>query len=440
MERAIFLYPLGELSEYKDLTYIYNSEKRKLELPVLWLCERFGNVQKVVFIITKKTKDEYYTLFEKLCEFLIRENIDNLFDTGQVKNFKRREDFERDQRIFLEKLSEKTHYDYSFLVIDEKNLTLFIKDLKKLMQEHENHVFHIDITHGYRFIPMFVTISTSLLKNSGLSIKLGEILYSFGKPSTENRIISLKDYMDVVEWSQGIFTFKSSANIKPIAESLGSIAKDISQDMNRLQVSLDMNLAPEVKNSLKILNEKLENYSKGDAVFSIIILDEIKKMLSEFKIDGSQSEFELSLAKWHLKNNRYLHGYTALIEAFKSKLCEIYGYSPGEHKKCIYDIYNHQIKKRIANINEGKNITLFLEKLSKIRNTFAHLNELDASSVSDLYQKSVNFAIDFNPFHIIEEIQFSTIEEIFKFFETRITKEFTKEEVKQFLEEKYKRR
>lgn len=437
MGKSIFLYALGDLSEYMEVTYIYNSEKRKSKLPILWLCEKLGNVEKIVFIITRRSQKDYYSLFEKLCEFLINKEIEDVFEKDTIKNFKRKENYDEHKSLFCKALKSKTNFEYDFLIIDEDNLLSFVAELKKFMEKHIAYTFHIDITHGYRFIPMFLTIVVSLLKNAGLSIKVGEILYAFGESSTDNRIISLKEYMDVIDWSHGIFTFKSSANIRPIAEVLQRMMGDISNVMNTLQSSLDMNLAISIKESLNELKDKLKNYKPDISLFSLTVKEEIERMFNELNTKGSQSEFELSLAKWHLKNRWYLHGYTALVEAFKSKLCEIYGYEPNDKKyrKCINDIYNQKIKNLITSLNEGNQIIIFFEKLSEIRNTFAHLNE---PSNSELYEKSVQFAQDFNPSHITDGISFSSIDDIFGFIQKQLPEIFSTDEMKRSIKEQCK--
>lgn len=433
MNRSILLYPLGDVNEYREVTYIYNLEKRTSKLPVLWLCEKLGNVEKVVFIITKKTRDDYYSLFEKLCEFMLKRGIEKIYGENLVKRFKKREDFDTDKKLFLERLRSETHRDYSFLVIDEENLTSFINDLKRYMGENEDYTFHIDITHSYRFISMFITIALSLLKNAGISVRLGEILYAFGGSSSENKIISLKDYIEVIDWSQSIFTFKSSGNIRAIAESLQNIANKLSRTLNILQCSLDMNFAPKIRESLQKLNEELNNLCINNPVFSEIILGEVKKMLSEFKLDGKQSEFELSLAKWHLRNNRYLHGYIALTESIITKLCEVYelDLSKREEREKAKTIalplrsketnhkYTEFATKHIKEINElyesQKSLSIFFNEITNIRNCFAHIKDIsEEGEVQNIYLKALKFANEGNPCYLNKNIRWTGIDEIYK--------------------------
>ncbi|WP_022855926.1 CRISPR-associated DxTHG motif protein [Thermodesulfobacterium thermophilum] len=431
MEKSIFLYPLGDLSKYREITYIYNSEENKSKLPILWLCEKLENVEKIVFVITKKLQKDYYLLFENLCEFLLNKRIDEVFEKDIIKRFKRKENYEEHKSLFCETLKSKTNFTYDFLVIDEDNLVSFVANLKTFMEKHIDNIFHIDITHGYRFIPMFLTIVVSLLKNAGLPIKLGEILYAFGETSAKNRVISLKEYMGVMDWSHGIFTFKNSANIRPIAEFLQGLMNDISETLNTLQSSLDMNLSPKIKETLKELKIKINDCKFENDVYSLV-LEEIRKMLGEFKSNGSQSEFEFSLAKWHLENKRYLHGYVALIESLVTKLCEAYKLNSSKRedreiaKAILIPIKeNHQneeykqfidkyIKGNAALYDIQKPLSILFNELSNIRNCFAHIKDLSEDEANKIYKNSIKLAEHLTPSTLSKKIKWEKFEAIFE--------------------------
>lgn len=432
MNKAVLLYPLGDLNEYKEVTYIYKSEKLKSRLPVIWLCEKMGDIEEIAFIITKSSKERYFHLFNDLYKLMLNKNIEDVFQAEEIKRFRRMNNFEEDKKVFLEKLSHENAFTFSFMVIDEKNLTSFIRDIKVFMKEHKDYTIHTDITHGYRFIPMFITIVISLLKNTQINLKVGEILYAFGRSSDENEIVSLKDYLDVLDWSQRLYAFKNAANIKPIAESLKILSAELSESMEILQASLDMNLAPKIKASLQALRVKLESYGFNSDVFSGVILDDLQNMLSEFNIDGSQSDFEISLSKWHLKNRRYLHGYIALIEAMTTKLCEVYGYdySKRDERLKVKNIAN-PIKNGLLTSNEGykkfvekhikeneklyaiqKPLSIVFNKLSEIRNCFAHIKDISTDDASRIYEKAKEFPNSLNPSIFSKKIKWQTIEDI----------------------------
>lgn len=72
MNKALLLYPLGEIDKYEEITYTFNSAKTKTKLPALWLAEKIDGVEEITFIITKKLKEDYFSLFEKLCEFILK--------------------------------------------------------------------------------------------------------------------------------------------------------------------------------------------------------------------------------------------------------------------------------------------------------------------------------------------------------------------------------
>lgn len=431
MNKALLLYPLGDIDKYEEITYTYRAEKIKTRLPALWIAEKIGGVEEITFIITEKLKNNYFSLFENLCKFILQKEITEVFSDDYIKTFRRRESFTEDKRTFIEKLIEaqNSKFKYEFLIIDEENLLSFIQELKQYIENHLDYTIHIDITHAYRFIPMFIVIVISLLKNAGKNIEIGEILYAFAG-ADENRIISLKDYMDALNWSNAIYSFNNFANTMPIAQILKNYHSEISEHLHILQQSLDMNLASKIKESVSQLKDKFEKMNIENEIFKHLVLDDLKNVLSEFVLDRSQSDFELSLAKWHLKNRRYLHGYTALIEAFKSKICEIYEYNPEDnnHRKFINDIYNKQIKSEIAK-NE-KQIVIFLEELSKIRNIFVHINVLQKEKDSDnIYLKGIKFASTMNPSIIKKEINLSSIDDLLEYIEKNLPSIFPREKV-----------
>lgn len=434
MNKALLLYPLGDIDKYEEITYTYRAEKIKTRLPALWIAEKIGGVEEITFIITEKLKNNYFSLFENLCKFILQKEITEVFSDDYIKTFRRRESFTEDKRTFIEKLieSQNSKFKYEFLIIDEENLLSFIQELKQYIENHLDYTIHIDITHAYRFIPMFIVIVISLLKNAGKNIEIGEILYAFAG-ADENRIISLKDYMDALNWSNAIYSFNNFANTMPIAQILKNYHSEISEHLHILQQSLDMNLASKIKESVSQLKDKFEKMNIENEIFKHLVLDDLKNVLSEFVLDRSQSDFELSLAKWHLKNRRYLHGYTALIEAMITRACESYGFNPNDRNqrekvKCIflsiksenlkkYSDYQNFVSSNIKNdmkLDEiQKKISILFEELAKIRNTFAHIKITDETQASNIYKKAIEFAEKLSPLILSKKI-FSSLDAAFE--------------------------
>lgn len=451
MQKAVFIYPLGDLQKYSKATYEYKSEKVQTKLPVIWLAEKLEGVSKIVFVITEKSKGNYPALFEGLFKLLISEDLES-HSLEELKKFRRRESFANDKKAFVEKLKSIHPFDFDFLVINEKDLTSFILELKSFI-EHDSlnttqYTIHIDITHAYRFIPMFLTTVVALLKNAGLNLQIGEILYAFGEED-ENTVINLSEYQNVLEWSHAIHAFKISANIKAISTLMTPLGKDMQNRIEELQSSLDMNLAPKIKSSLLAFKEAIQRLECNNMVFNELILKELKNMFSDFVLDKSQSDFELSLSKWHLKNGRYLHGYTALIEALITKLCEVYGYdhtrreSREECKSILLSIrkenlndktYKDFVEKEIKSNTElekiQKNLSVFFDCLANLRNTFAHIKDINEDSASQIYCQATDFAQDQNPRILSKSIDYYDLTLILENIE-RLPGLFPKERLKE---------
>lgn len=434
MHKALLLYPIGEIDKYEEITYTYKSEKIKTRLPALWLAEKIGGIEEITFIITEKLKENYYPLFEKLCEFMLGKEMRDVFSADDIRKFKKRENFDEDKRIFTDTIAEvqESKYKYDFLIIDEKKLVFFIQELKQYVKNHSEYVIHMDITHAYRFIPMFIVIVLSLLKSAGKNIEVGEILYAFSG-ADENQIISLKDYLEVLNWSNAIYSFNHFANTLPIAQILKNYHSETSDLLHVLQQSLDMNLVSKIKESIFKLKEKFVRMNIENEIFKQLVFEDLRKVLSEFVLDRNQSDFELSLAKWHLANRRYLHAYTALIEAMITRACESYGFNPSdrnqrEKAKCIFlsirsenlekysdyqNFVNSNIKSDVKLDEIQQKISILFEELAKIRNIFAHIKITDEMQANNIYKKAIEFAEKLSPLILSKKI-FSSLDDAFE--------------------------
>jgi CRISPR-associated Csx2 family protein len=421
--KALLICPLGDLDKYEEITYIYGEEKKKAKLPVLWLTEKLC-AEKILFIITDQTQNDYYSLFEKLAEFILGKPLADCFTEEQCRKFRRKENFSKDKTEFIKQLSKLKHKDYDFLTINEERLSDFIETLEEYLKKHQDYTIHIDITHGYRFIPMFLTIILVFLKNAGINVNIGEILYAYGEDSAENPIIKLDDYIKIIDWSHSINVFRNTANILPLADLLEKHDREASTMMEELQYALDMNLAPKIREMLLCLKGKI---AEGSISFpSKLISDDVNSMLENFILNDSLADFELSLSKWHLKNKRFLHGYTALIESIITKICEIYHMdlnkrNDREIAKCIalsiksdnkknnYE-YKSFIEENIESNETLKNLqksfSIFYQEVGdNIRNTLAHIKEIDdENQLNSIYKKIKDFATNLNPAELNKNI------------------------------------
>nr|WP_280140152.1 TIGR02221 family CRISPR-associated protein [Proteiniborus ethanoligenes] len=303
-----------------------------------------------------------------------------------------------------------------------ENFSEFMKIIDLLEDGDE---IHIDITHAFRSIPVFMylilefieTLNYKKIKLCGMYYGMSEARTVFDKvdiidyPVGENirkleneriigdkpkngkipvgKIVNLKPILDISKWIRSTHDFinygngygistmiENDVNSNEITLTLGVKIKDIS---NLTNINFLVELRHEIKNMNSLLNTP--DIDRGIIKYIKPILLDFTNRFSRLDTD---SEFQLDLAKWYIENKRYGHGYICLVEAILTKTCELYGEN-------VENLNNRNLiksaffltKKVKTSVDIKKYGDLFHETNS-IRKKIAHASFISESSIDKI--------------------------------------------------------
>lgn len=204
--------------------------------------------------------------------------------------------------------------------IDEKEFEDIFSKINNILdsEKYKDSEFIIDITHGFRHLPILATIA-SLIHNFKNADKIKAILFGKEiKPQDEYEIIDLKIYLDIANISFILTAFSDNYTISNHIESpkfkdLLNALNDFSNDMMALNVG---KLRISRNNLIKYL-EKIDNEAIKQQAINLKIKIE---NLADF--NAKRSEILYKLAKDLFDKNYLLLSLAALFESTKSFIVE----------------------------------------------------------------------------------------------------------------------
>lgn len=288
----------------------------------------------------------------------------------------------------------------------------------------ENDEVFIDITHGFRSIPLFSYLIIDLIgilkvKNS---FSLGGIFYGMLEAKSDldyAPIVDLGPFYNVTLWSRGAYNFINFGN----GYLLAKLVKDdkISKSIRKISDIVNINYVNDFKKEIDSLNNLLLN-SQSDEPVVKYMQPYLISFTERFKGINSSGELQFALAKWHFENKNFAQGYICLAESIITKFLSLYREKDGtiSWKKRNRDKVKTLVC-RLKNHDKYKDISKIYEEISDIRNWIAHAGFLekngikiscaDAVEKAEHYIKKVQKSIfnDRSLYSITEEFPFETL-------------------------------
>jgi len=288
-------------------------------------------------------REEYANTLPIICELFEYENIIPIY-TDKANKIQR-------------KILEAEGFDSSLLdkevgrIEDEKDYKAIFAKINKIINEQDRII--IDLTHGFRHIPILATINL-IMANIQDTSKIEHILFAKEiKHNEEYEIIDLREYLDMANISFALSNFTKNYTV---ANYIKCIDKDYQELINLLGEFSEHILANSIltliegKDSLleRIIKriDKLEDKENIQALSGYIT--KIRLHLSKFRIITKNPKkyyqyYLLSKNLW--KKGYYLNSITILSEAIGFYCFESFKGYKGEIKKKIEEFEKNNSKK-----------------------------------------------------------------------------------------------
>lgn len=234
-----------------------------------------------------------------------------------------------------------------------------ILGLEKYLRDGDE--LFIDITHSFRSLPVFITTALFYLKDvSSKNIKIKGIYYGMADLYSELNyapVVKLDSILETIDWIKGAYSFKEFGNAYLISEKLEADDKSMAAKLKRFTNAKNLNLLNAMKTQIRDL--KSLKFDKLKSFASLIVPSTINNFTKNFKDTEKQSDFQLNLAEWHLKNRNYSSALLVFVEALITYVCERENidWSVKENRatakgKIIYDRLYTKVKSVYIPIND----------------------------------------------------------------------------------------
>ena len=291
---------------------------------------------------------------------------------------------------------------------------LFSIIAEKLSEDDE---IILDITHGFRSLP-FLALLAAIYMRAARKVNLSGIFYGAYEAKNEKDEVpffNLTSFLDLIDWGSATDRLIDAGDAKPLAKLIRrSAANDapwidvtmeqakldkIAAALDRLSLALSLNRLDESATSFQRLKKLVSEEPEGDSTIAPtanpfrILTSRLIKSYGDF--DENTLQNQLTLIKWHLRNNSINSAALLMLEW----LIHIsFSFYPGPME---FDIKNHEHRKQVtkmllykeSTINGVKNgVRLWelrdsFQRIRDIRNDIAHCLENNNNNVNDIVRR-----------------------------------------------------
>ena len=381
-------------SEYQETIYTIDGEEYPNTLTSQVIVEHYG-IDKIIFIGTSGSMwDNLYFRYNG-------ENADYMDMLTEKKkergiNNLSKEDL-REFCLAIDNYLESENAGTEVVLLDysQNNSDEIWDNFEKLISIkeyiNEGDKIYLDITHGFRYMPILNIFMLEFLKTlNSNKFSIEAILYGlFANEKSE--IIDFKIFFDLLEWIRAIDSFKNYSDGFRLAELIETEDIDSSKIFKQFSNNAKLAHMHSIWKFIKDANKKIKKVEKSDNRIIKLLSKEITTLTDKFNKDR-QSSFQFELAKWFRDGHNYALAYIALYEAIISRVCEDKGYDILEH-------YEREEAKKHVDYPYNKLFnTKYDNSISKIRNEIVHQNQQRVNLVKQDIEKLSIFLDEFEDF------------------------------------------
>jgi CRISPR-associated Csx2 family protein len=232
--------------------------------------------------------------------------IENAVDTKLQKS---------GSKCFLLEYSEK---DYNEV---QDNFTKLLQ-IKELINKKDE--IYLDITHGFRYIPILnMLLIQFLLIYKNNSFKVMAIYYAMlSSPISE--VINFREFFDLIEWANAINMFKKRLDADGLIDVMNNncVKNEVKQVFSQINANLQLANLGALWHFFKNAKEKIEQIKNTKLPLLSFLQEDLVKLVNRLNVD-KLSLFQFEIAKWFYENHQYALSYLALHEAIITRFCEI---------------------------------------------------------------------------------------------------------------------
>jgi CRISPR-associated Csx2 family protein len=257
-----------------------------------------------------------------------------------------------------------------------------ILEIEKYLSEDDE--IYLDITHGFRYMPILNIFALEFLSQLNERIKPKAILYGMFA-GNKSEILDFNIFFELLEWAKAIEELEKFASLDRLVRL--SNAKIDSNGYNVLISMKDaFNIAymTAIYKSINNLNNHLNYFTENENCIIKLIAPRVKIFVNRLA-SKNLSDFQFKLARFFANKNNYALAYIALAEAIVSYVCEknkLNENSKNDRQKAkdtLYDLYKYPNDSK-----QKKFIHIYDMEISKIRNNIAHQLETTRNSKHDI--------------------------------------------------------
>ena len=240
---------------------------------------------------------------------------------------------------------------------EEKDMWKIFEKVFSVIKDDDN--LYIDVTHGYRYLPMFLLILcnySKFLKN----VKVKGITYGNyeGRNGDVAPIVDLLPLTQLQDWTFAAGQYLDSGNVKQLVEMKDKVeSEELNSIIDKLVVVIKerqtcRGLSIHNSENLALLKENLDNYFKKGSGNNCSeeplhnILRKIDDSLKDFK--GSPDVMNgFYAAQWCVDNGLYQQAITMLRENIITFFCvkkgykiNVYNFNRAFNRACVEDALN----------------------------------------------------------------------------------------------------
>lgn len=207
-------------------------------------------------------------------------------------------------------------------IFKEQNFISDDKDFYKILRIINNATsgddeYIIDLTHGFRHIPILATIS---LISQGLNNtdKIKHIFFAKEiEPYKDYEIIDLKEYLELANMSYMLETFDKNYTVSFVAAFENEDFKNLRSELTKFSNDILANSLKALENRFDIVLQYIESIKKHEQIFTFgPSLDKIKEHIEDLKRISRKKDFQklYEIAKVLNKKGYLLNAITLLFE------------------------------------------------------------------------------------------------------------------------------
>ncbi|MGC8814507.1 TIGR02221 family CRISPR-associated protein [Dictyoglomus sp.] len=267
------------------------------------------------------------------------------------------------------------------ILIDPFNYEFFSEFLLKNLPDEDLKII-LDITHGYRYLPLILSFSLMYVKNFK-SIKELKIYYGALEMSENNEapVLEIDHINELFQISTAFELYRNSGYFSELLKNLGIHGKE------NLYFMIEMNLRPR-----KELKEVIESLKKVEKEYKKICAESLIKDLTPLYSEEYLEDRMTKRAEFFFEKKQYLKSLILLYEALTIIILKKAGY--GDLTKI--ENRRQKVKEVYIKVLPEDWMREIFDNLERVRNSSVHGNIRETQSIirnfedfNDLFKESL---------------------------------------------------